>query len=297
MRLVVDVVVVGSASVDLCLGVPQLPQPGQTLLVDERGLTRRPGGKGANQAVAAARLGASTALLGRVGADEDGELLVSALAEAGVQVEGLGRDGSPTGLAVLLVDAAGENSIVVAPGANATLTGADLDHHAALLAGARVVLLSMEVPLAALEHAAQLGGGLVVLNPAPFTALSRGLQERVDVLVPNRGELAALLGVPVPAAVEEAVALARAAPCERVVVTLGADGAVVVDGGQVEHVPAPRVRAVDSVGAGDTFCAALAVGLARSLPLGEATHRAVAAGAVAVATAGAQVPVPRFEDL
>ena len=297
MPAVAEVVVVGSASVDLSLGVAQLPQPGQTLLVDERGLARRPGGKGANQAVAAARLGASTCLLGRVGDDEDGELLVTALSEAGVQVDGLGRDASPTGLAVLLVDAGGENSIVVAPGANATLTGMHLDEHAALLAGARVVLLSMEVPRAALEHAAGLAHGLVVLNPAPFAPLGPGLQERVDVLVPNRGELAALMGAPVPGTVEEAVELAGAAPCDRVVVTLGADGAVVVDRGRVERVPAPRVRAVDAVGAGDTFCAALAVGLARGLDLVAATRKAVAAGAVAVTSAGAQVPLPGFADL
>lgn len=292
-----EVVVVGSANVDLTLNVEHLPRAGETILTDWRGVTRGCGGKGANQAVAAARLGATTALIGRVGNDDDADFLTRNLSAAGVDVSGLTRDRGATGLAVVLVDSDAENSIVVSPGANATLSPQHLVRHAGILAAAAVVLLSMEVPMETLENAAQCSGHLVVLNPAPFAPLSRGLRERVDVLVPNRGELAAALGVSVSTTIAEAVEQARAAPWGRIVVTLGADGALVLDHGRVEHLPAPAIQAVDTVGAGDAFCAALSVGLARGMTLADAARKAVAAGAVAVGSAGAQAALPLFAEL
>lgn len=293
-----DVVVVGSVHQDLIVRVPSLPRPGETVL--GRGHVRSPGGKGANQAVAARRLGARVALVGQVGDDPDGADLRRGFEAEGIDASGVGvHPTETTGLAVVAVDDRGENAIVVSPGASGALDVAAVRHAAPLLARAAVTLLQLEVPLEVVELAASLAGGTVVLNPAPARNLPRALLDHLDVLVPNRVELGHLAGASAPpgdlAEVERAAA-ALADHCA-VVVTLGADGALVVAGREVEHVPPPAVDAVDTTGAGDALCGALAVGLAGGDKLLDAVRRAVRAAALSTTRPGAQPSLPTRDEL
>jgi ribokinase len=282
------IAVVGSINLDLVVEVEHHPAPGETVLGgDHREL---PGGKGANQAVAAARLGAGVAMVGRVGADPHGTRLREGLANEGVDVEHVAvDDDAPSGMALIAVDGAGENTIVVSAGANAHVGVGDVEAARDVVASAAVTLLQHEVPVGAVEAAIEVAGGTVVLNPAPVRALAR----RVDVLVPNRGELAALTGrTGDPATLARTLYLADA-----VVVTLGEDGVLVIEGEHSERIEAPRVRAVDTTGAGDAFCGALAQALAEGAELVEAARWAVRVAAVSVTRIGAQGGLPRREEL
>jgi ribokinase len=214
------------------------------------------------------------------------------LAAAGVGVSAVGRHPSlPTGLALITVDDLAENTIVVSPGANGALRPAHLD--AEVIGGAAAVLLQLEVPLETVEAAALLARGTVVLNPAPARPLGEGLLARADVLVPNRSELGALAGSAPPTSADEAVSMARSLPGRgAVVVTLGDQGALVVEGGRVTAVPARRVEAVDPTAAGDAFCAGLADALVAGADLVQATGWAVRCGAAAVTRWGAQASLP-----
>lgn len=247
--MVVDVVVVGSVNLDQVIEVESLPVPGETV----RGgpIIRLGGGKGANQAVAAARLGCSVAFVGAVGTDADSGRLRAELLAEGVDVTGLAAVDGPPGHAVVLVDRQAENVVVVSPGANARLDAATVEAARELLDGASVVVAQLEIPLPAVLAAARLAGATFVLNPAPApAALPDELWPLVDVLVPNRTELARLCGVPDSAVrtLGEVARLAVGLPCERVVVTLGGDGALVRDGARTELIAAPTVRAVDTTG-------------------------------------------------
>jgi len=286
-----NVVVLGSANLDIVVPVPHHPVTGETVLGGHH--DRIPGGKGANQAVAAARLGARVAMVGRVGSDDAGRTLRTALQAAGVDCRHLAVDGlAPSGLALIGVDRSGDNTIIVSPGANGRVGPDDVVAAASLLASAAVTLVQLEVPAMAVEAALAASGGQVVLNPAPASFLSSALLERVDVLVPNRIELAQLAGSAEAgglAAVEE---MARGLPVPTVVVTLGADGALLVAGGDAVVLPAPPVEAVDTTGAGDAFCGAIAEALARGVAIDEATARAVHAGSLATTRRGAQPSLP-----
>jgi len=286
-----NVVVLGSANLDIVVPVPHHPATGETVLGGHH--DRIPGGKGANQAVAAARLGARVAMVGRVGSDDAGRTLRTALQEAGVDCRYLAVDGlAPSGLALIGVDRGGDNTIIVSPGANDRVGPDDVAAAASFLASAAVTLIQLEVPAMVVEAAAAASGGKVVLNPAPASLLSAALLERVDVLVPNRIELAQLAGSAEAgglAAVEE---MARGLPVPTVVVTLGADGALLVAGGDAVVLPAPPVEAVDTTGAGDAFCGAIAEALARGVAIDEATARAVHAGSLATTRRGAQPSLP-----
>ena len=286
-----NVVVLGSANLDIVVPVPHHPATGETVLGGHH--DRIPGGKGANQAVAAARLGARVAMVGRVGSDDAGGTLRTALQEAGVDCRYLAVDGlAPSGLALIGVDGSGDNTIIVSPGANDRVGPDDVAAVAPLLASAAVTLVQLEVPAMAVEAAVAASGGKVVLNPAPASHLSSALLERVDVLVPNRIELAQLAGSAEAgglAAVEE---MARGLPVPTVVVTLGADGALLVTGGDAVVLPAPPVEVVDTTGAGDAFCGAIAEALARGVAIDEATARAVHAGSLATTRRGAQPSLP-----
>jgi ribokinase len=282
------IAVVGSINLDLVVTVERHPAPGETVMGGDR--RELPGGKGANQAVAVARLGAPVAMVGRVGPDPQGGRLRDHLANEGIDVEHVTvDDDAPTGMALIAVDGSGENTIVVSPGANGHVGARDVEAAGEVLAGAAVTLLQHEVPGSAVSAAIAAAGGIVVLNPAP----ARALACEVDVLVPNRGELAKLArrdGDPV----DLARGLERA---KAVVVTLGAEGVAVVEGERVERIEAPRVHAVDSTGAGDAFCGALAQALADGAALVEAARWAVRVAAVSVTRVGAQSGLPRREDV
>lgn len=282
------IVVVGSINLDLVVAVEHHPMPGETVLGGDR--RELPGGKGANQAVAAARLGADVAMVGRVGGDAQGARLREGLSDEGVDVEHVIVDAdAPSGMALIAVDGAGENTIVVSSGANARVGASDVAAAGDILAAASVTLLQHEVPVSAVEAATAAAGGTVVLNPAPARPLGRP----VDVLVPNRDELEALAGrAGDPATLARGLGRAGA-----VVVTLGKDGALVVEGERAEPIGAPRVKAVDATGAGDAFCGALAQALAEGAELVEAARWAVRVAAVSVTRVGAQSGLPRRADV
>jgi ribokinase len=288
----VSVTVVGSLNEDVLVAVHRLPGRGETVI--GRSAALAPGGKGANQAAAAGRLGPGVQMVGRVGEDSAGDRQLAALADAGVGVARVqGTPGLPTGSATIPVeDGTGENLIVVVPGANSAVTAADAD--VAAVRSARVLLLQLEIPLGAVTAAARLCSGTVVLTPAPPQPLPAELLEQVDVLVPNEHELAQLAGV---AAGErrpsELAALARSVAGCAVVVTLGARGALVVpaDGEPTLQAP-PPVRAVDTTGAGDCFCGALAQALASGADLAGAVRFAVTAAALSTTGPGARDALP-----
>lgn len=285
--------VVGSLNLDLVVGVARLPARGETVVgIDtETG----PGGKGANQAAAAAALCDDVAMVGRVGDDEVGRRLVAELTDRGVLVSAVQScPGVASGTATVAVEQdTGENLIVVAPGANAELRPADVEIRS--VREAEVVLLQLEIPLATVEAAARHATGRVVLNPAPPARLSRELLDRVDVLVPNEWELAQLAGSASSGTHEpdKLAALARSVTSRDVVVTLGARGALIVPfDGDPDLVAPPRVEPVDTTGAGDCFCGALCVALSRGLSLPESVRYAVAAAALSTTAPGARGLLP-----
>lgn len=291
------VAVVGSVNIDYVVRIGHLPQPGETVAGGV--LSIFPGGKGANQAHAAARLGAAVVLIAAVGADQAAEAERAALELDGADTSALVRCDGPSGVAVILVDDAGENMIAVAPGANELLTGDLVEQRLATRLGPRsVVLLSLEIPLAAVEAAARAGqeaGATVVLNPAPGMALPPEVLRGV-ILTPNEGEI--LLAAPGAADEAAAIAAVLGAGARAVVVTRGSRGATLHQAGQpVLTVPAPKVTIVDTVGAGDAFNGSLAASLSDGLPLRAGVETAVAAGAAACTGAGARRALPTQADL
>ncbi|TFV54595.1 ribokinase [Geodermatophilus sp. DF01-2] len=287
-----SVTVVGSLNEDVLVRVSRLPGRGETVVGRE--IVLAPGGKGANQAAAAGRLGNGVAMVGRVGADPAAERQLAALSAAGVDVAHVHRTpGAPTGTATIPVeDGSGENLIVVVPGANAELRPEDVD--VAAVHRARVVLLQLEVPLATVQAAAAAAGGTVVLTPAPPQPLPAGLLARVDVLVPNEHELLQLAGAaPGERTPGELARLARTLTARTVVVTLGARGALLVpDDGPALLQPPPAVESVDTTGAGDAFCGALATALAAGTARAEAVATAVTAAALSTTGPGARGALP-----
>ena len=303
-----DLLVVGSANADLVVGVDQRPAAGETVLGSD--LAIHPGGKGANQAAAAARLGARTTLLARVGDDAYGRMLGQAQREAGADTTGLleGKD-APTGVALITVDSAGDNSIVVSQGANARLTPQDVTAARALFETAAVVSLQLEIPLetvAAAALTAARSGARVVLNPSPPAPLPDDVLALCDPLVVNEHEARRLLadsaaegsGNDLTGTPEEwATALLELGP-RSVVVTLGGAGALAASPGTgTVRVPSPTVEAVDTTGAGDAFTGALGWRLGRGDTLVDAVRYAVRVGSFAVTRAGAQESYPSAEEI
>ncbi|WP_326700953.1 ribokinase [Streptomyces sp. NBC_01754] len=297
-----DLLVVGSANADLVIGVERRPAPGETVLGSD--LVVHPGGKGANQSVAAGRLGARTALLARVGDDAHGRLLLESQRAAGVDTGAVLVGGAPTGVAVITVDPSGDNSIVVSPGANARLTPEDIRAAGPLFAAARVVSVQLEIPLETVAETARAltPGTRLVLNPSPPAPLPADVLAACDPLVVNEHEARYILGIlgqEAGSAPEDwARALLDHGP-RSVVVTLGAAGALVADsrGGGPVRVPSPKVHAVDTTGAGDAFTAALAWRLGLGESPAEAAAFAVRVGAAAVTREGAQVSFPTAEEV
>jgi ribokinase len=288
------VVVVGSANADLVLRLAELPRPGETLLATDT--SRLPGGKGANQAVAAARSGVPTTLIAAIGDDADGRLVRDALVAAGVDIGPVRTSPVPTGLAVVLLDDRGQNSIVVAPGANATIDRL-LPHERDVIGEAAVLLCQLEVPLPVIveaAHVARAAGRIVVVNAAPSRALPDALVDAVDVLVVNEHEAREIAGTAdLDRAVEE---LLKRVPA--VVVTLGESGARVAERtGPHRRLPAPAVHVVDTTGAGDTFCGVLAAGLVDGQSLATAAERAIAAASLSVQRLGAIPSIPDADEI
>jgi ribokinase len=292
-----EIAVVGSLNLDTTVQVSRLPLPGETVLGS--GHFDDTGGKGANQAVAAARLGRDVAMVGMVGADDAGHRLRSSLEAAGVDIHSVRlSEDVPTGMAVITVDDAGENTIVVDPAANGAFGPAELDPYSGVVASAGVVVLQLEIPLGTVAAAIAAATGTVLLNPAPAAELPAGLLDGVDVFVPNATELARYAGTGVPAGPEEAVEAARGLEGPgAVVVTLGAAGAVVVGSGDPVHVPAPTITPVDPTAAGDAFCGGLADALVRGEDLVDAVRWAVRCGAVTATRWGAQAALPTRGDV
>jgi len=295
------IVVVGSLNMDLVAYTSRLPEMGETILGQD--FQTFPGGKGANQAVAAARLGASVSMIGKVGQDSFGEILIDNLRNNGVNTEHILKDPqNPTGTAVITVDAEGRNTIVVISGSNYQLSPQDVERCRQVIASADVLLLQLETPIETVLRAAQLAresGVKVLLNPAPAQELPDALYALVDVLIPNETEAALLTGLPV-ANPQQAVSAAETLlhkGVKNVLVTLGKQGSLWVDASGSRVTPSFEVSAVDSTAAGDAFIGGLGSALAQQTSIEDALRWGSAAGALAVTRKGAQSSLPSETEL
>lgn len=296
------VVVVGSLNMDLVARAERLPRGGETLAGDS--FFTAPGGKGANQAVAAARLGASVAMIGNVGDDAYGQQLRQALQDEGVDCQAVAIcEGVSSGLALIVVDAASQNAIVIIAGGNGQLTAESVERFDALLQQAEVVVCQLEVPPATVAWTLARGrelGKTVILNPAPASGqLPTDWFAHIDYLIPNESEAEALTGLPVTDldSARRAAERLREWGAGKVIVTLGAQGALFVSAAGDRHFPANRVNAVDTTAAGDTFVGGFAAGLACGLEEGEAIMRGQRAAALSVTRVGAQPSIPHLAEL
>lgn len=305
-----QVLVVGSINMDMVAHAPRLPAPGETLVGEA--FVMAPGGKGANQAVAAARLGAKVAFVSRVGTRQHGEALLQALQDEGVDSSAVARDAQALpGIAVIMVASeGGENSIVYVPGSNAKLSPADVQAAAAKFQAATVTVAQLEVPVPAIQRAFELtraAGGRTVLNAAPALAVTPALLALSDCLILNETEAFQLAGLPslpedaaqaqLLAQVAEAAHALRQRGAGQVLVTLGAAGVLMCGAEGPQHLPAQAVKAVDTVGAGDTFVGGFATGLAEGLAPVEAARLGMAAAAIAVSRSGVQSAMPKRAEL
>lgn len=298
-----EILVVGSLNADLVVRAPRFPKPGET--ISGEGLQIFPGGKGANQAVAAARLGAKVSMLGRVGRDNFGDFLLDNLKMNNVNSSLVQRDDASTGTAIIVVDAEGQNSIVLSPGANGKVSSADVASSplsAASFSTFSLLLLQLEIPTPTVLSAAQLArqnGVRVLLNPAPARPLPDELIALADFLIPNETELSLLTGMEV-SDVPSAEAAARKLlerGAQNVIVTLGSKGALVVNKYTSGQVDTYRVDVVDTTAAGDAFIGGFAVALDSASLLADAVHYGCACGALACTKFGAQPSLPTKEEV
>ncbi len=277
-----DVVIVGSANLDLVARTPRLPKPGET--VTGSNYFEFCGGKGANQAIAAARAGANTAFIGALGNDHAGETLRAAFKHDDVDISAVQFVSEPTGRALIGVSDDGENSIIVVPGANHAITIGDVERNTKIIASAKVLLCQLEVPLEVVQRAFELAGenSIRILNPAPAQSLSKELLQLVDVITPNEHEMQLLGG---------SEALLKCG-VKTIVVTQGARGALMITEKGETRIPPFEVDPVDSTGAGDAFCGMLAARLASGESIQNALKAAVVSGALATLTEGAVPSLP-----
>ncbi len=290
------VVVVGSANLDLVTVTRTLPLPGETLLA--LSYAEGPGGKGSNQAVACARMGARVSFVGRRGTDAAGDLLTAELSREGIDVEHFRTADGPTGRALVMVDEAAENSIIVVQGTNALVDGDAVAEAAPLIRDAAVVVCQLEVPVETVLATARLAAGTFILNPAPAQVLPADLLAAVDVLVVNETEYETVLGSALPEDLADIASLAGRPGLPRTVIaTLGSRGAAVCEDGVVTLVQPPVVTVVDTTGAGDTFVGALAAELAAGLDLTTAARHAVTAASLSTRSLGATTGMPGRDEV
>lgn len=290
------IVVIGSTNTDMVIKTSHLPLPGETILGGE--FLMNPGGKGANQAVAASRLGGDVAFISKTGNDIFGEQSVENLRREGVNTENIVVDPeNPSGVALITVDSRAENCIVVAPGSNMTLKPDDIDKAIKQIEMADIVLLQLEIPIETVEYAAQIAfrnEKRVILNPAPAQKLSDSILKTIYILTPNETEAEILTGVKVTNTdtAKKAAQILLKKSVEIVIITMGANGAFVHTNSLSELIPAPEVKAVDTTAAGDTFNGALAVAVSEGFNIREAVQFANKAASIAVTRLGAQTSTP-----
>ena len=290
------VVVIGSSNTDMTIKAERLPKPGETILGGI--FVMGPGGKGANQAVAARRLGADVSFICKVGKDIFGDNAIEGYRKEGIDTSRILRSDKASGTALILVDAKAENCISVAPGANGDLSPEDIDSVADVIRSAGYLILQLEIPVESVLRAARIAheaGVYVILNPAPACPLPRELFSYVSLITPNQTESALLTGIEdnLDAAVDKLLEMG----VKDVVVTLGSKGSMVVTGGERTLVPSLKVEAVDTTAAGDTFCGALCVALSEGRSLVQAAQFATKASALTVQKMGAQDSIPYRSDI
>lgn len=298
-----QIIVIGSSNTDMVIRTRQMPRPGETVLGGDFMMNH--GGKGANQAVAAARLGGPTMFIGKVGNDMFGRQTIEMLRNSDIDVTHLGvSQKHPSGIALINVDDSGENSISVASGANADLTPADIDMAEDAISKAALIIMQLEIPVATVTHAARMAkrhGVTVILNPAPAPAspLPAELMENVDIIIPNKTEAEIISGIRITDAESElkAINAIHAMGVGTVIFTLGSAGALLCVDGECEKIPSFKVKAVDTTAAGDTFCGALCVALSEGRKLRDAVVFANKAASISVTRMGAQQSIPTREEL
>jgi ribokinase len=296
-----SVLVIGSSNTDLAIKMDRLPKPGETILGGQ--FTTAAGGKGANQAVAAARAGGAVTLIARIGCDLFGDQAVAGFVADGINVDYLIRDQTnPSGVALIFIGCAGENSIAVAPGSNGKLVPADLRKARKKFRDADAIVLQLETPMKTVMAAARLAGETgrrVILNPAPARVLPASLLRRVSVLTPNENEAELLTGVTVKSRAGAAGAASEllARGVHNVIITMGSRGAYVANHEARQTIPGYKVKAADTTAAGDVFTGALAVALAEGRSLLEAARFANAAAAISVTRLGARTSAPRRREI
>ncbi|WP_150758615.1 ribokinase [Pseudomonas fluorescens] len=295
------VVVIGSLNMDLVTRAPRLPKGGETLI--GQSFTTVSGGKGANQAVAAARLGARVSMIGCVGNDAYGEALRGALLAEQIDCQAVSTVDGSSGVALIVVDDSSQNTIVIVPGANGALTAEAIDRFDSVIRAADVLICQLEVPDASVGHALKRGrelGKTVILNPAPASRpLPADWYASIDYLIPNESEASALSGLSVDSLDTAQAAATRliALGAGKVIITLGAQGSLFADGQRFEHFPAPVVKAVDTTAAGDTFVGGFAAALAAGQDEVQAIRFGQVAAALSVTRAGAQPSIPALSDV
>ena len=291
--------VVGSLNIDLVSHVRHLPKAGET--ISSYSFETIPGGKGANQAVAASRLGANVYMIGRVGNDSYGEILLENLKASGVHTEGVQQEGT-TGMAFINVSDSGENNIVLVPGANAQMTNEDIDKFGSILEMCEMILVQLEIPLNVVEYVVKRAaewGKKVILNPAPAQKLSPEVLKTVYTVTPNETELEMVTGMPTET-IPQVVAAAKqllAMGAEQVIVTMGERGALLVRKEAAVTIPAYKVAAVDTTAAGDSYTAAFAVGKGNGMSDAEAAAFAAKVAAIVVTRKGAQPSLPTLDEV
>ncbi len=296
------ILVIGSLNMDLVVRVPRIPKPGETIIGTDA-LQKIPGGKGANQAYCSARLGAEVTMIGRVGDDAFGEQLVTNLKKINVNTHNIICNAeASTGIAMIIVDKSGQNSIVVSQGANKCIVPSDISHVEKEFQSANLILLQLEIPLPAVIEAAQLAkkyGVKVILNPAPAQKLSDELLSLTDILVLNETEAAILseCNVDTDNGAKQAAAKLHQCGVKNIIMTRGSRGALLMTENKIVDFPAFPIQAVDTTGAGDAFVGSLAVAIAEGKSITESIRFGNAAGALASTKHGAQPSMPGRDDL